>query len=140
MKTATRGRFALCLAIGLLLCLAGPLHAAPGALELLFKPESIAQSGGSPLAAGRNLGNPKPTAAPPIVAAEDLNEADRALQDETPRPSMAVASKDQATPRRTVAMAGSDHSVWNETSLIGKIFVGLGTLLMVASTARMFMA
>ena len=31
-------------------------------------------------------------------------------------------------------------SIWDETSLIGKIFIGFGALLTIASAARMFMA
>jgi hypothetical protein len=36
--------------------------------------------------------------------------------------------------------AGNDHSPWDETSLIGKVFIGFGTLLTIASAVRMFMA
>ena len=45
-----------------------------------------------------------------------------------------------APTQRTIAMAGNDHSVWDETSLIGKVFIAFGTLLTIASAARMFMA
>ena len=38
------------------------------------------------------------------------------------------ASNDTPT-QRTVAMAGSEHSLWDETSLIGKVFIAFGTLL-----------
>ena len=56
-----------------------------------------------------------------------------------PSPPVAVASND-APAQRTFAMAGNDHSLWDETSLIGKVFIAFGTLLTVASAARMFMA
>jgi hypothetical protein len=36
--------------------------------------------------------------------------------------------------------ASSDSSSSDQTSLIGKIFIGFGTLLTLASAARMFMA
>jgi hypothetical protein len=36
--------------------------------------------------------------------------------------------------------AGSDSSTWDQTSLIGKIFIAFGALLTMASAARMFMA
>ena len=52
---------------------------------------------------------------------------------------MPVAAND-APAQRTVAMAGNDHSLWDETSLIGKVFIAFGTLLTIASAARMFMA
>jgi hypothetical protein len=137
MKTATSGRSALCFTIGLLLCFAGPLHAAPAALDKPFQPNSIAQAGHSPLAAPPNLRGPKMAAE--VAAADDLTEADRAAQEET-KPPLAVASNDDQAPRPGASIAGNDHSVWDETSLIGKIFIGLGSLLTVASAARMFMA
>jgi hypothetical protein len=34
----------------------------------------------------------------------------------------------------------SEHSAWDQTTLIGKIFIGFGALLTMASAARMFMA
>jgi hypothetical protein len=139
MKTATGGRSALCFTIGLLLCCAGPLHAAPAALDTPFQQDSIARVGGSPLAASRDWGNPKPATAQEVVA-DDLTEADRAAQDGTPRPPVAVAANDDPSPRPAAAAIGGDHSLWDETSLIGKIFIALGTLLTVASAARMFMA
>jgi hypothetical protein len=37
-------------------------------------------------------------------------------------------------------VAGSQNATWDETSLIGKIFIGFGALLTIASAARMFMA
>jgi hypothetical protein len=78
-----------------------------------------------------------------VVASDELNDVDRALQ--------ATLPEDSAT--QTVAMAStkpasevSDQAVNNEsstldkTSLIGKIFIAFGALLTVASAARMFMA
>jgi hypothetical protein len=72
------------------------------------------------------------------VANEQLSDTDRALR-EPPAQPVAVASND-APAQRTVAMAGNDHSLWDETSLIGKMFIAFGTLLTLASAARMFMA
>ena len=42
--------------------------------------------------------------------------------------------------RASPVVAGSQNATWDETSLIGKIFIGFGALLTVASAARMFMA
>ena len=76
-----------------------------------------------------------------VVASDQLNDVDRALREETPpSPPVAVASNDEEPAHRTVAMADSDHSLWDETSLIGKVFIAFGTLLTIASAARMFMA
>ena len=138
MKTATGGGSALCFMIGLLLC--SPLHAAPAALDNLFQKSSIAQVGGIAAATSRNWSDPKTANVRELVAAQESNQGNRALEEETLKLPIAVASNDDTAPRRTVAMFGAGHSVWNETSLLGKIFVGLGTLLMFASTARMFMA
>jgi hypothetical protein len=75
-----------------------------------------------------------------VAASDQLNDADRALRDTPPpAPQVAAASTD-APAQRTVAMAGDDHSLWDETSLIGKVFIAFGTLLTIASAARMFMA
>jgi len=138
MKTATGGARALCFMIGLLLC--SPLRAAPAALDNLFQKSSIAQVGGIASATSRNWSDPKTAKVKELVAAQESNQSNRALEEETLKLPIAVASNDDTAPRRTVAMSGAGHSVWNETSLLGKIFVSLGTLLMFASTARMFMA
>jgi hypothetical protein len=39
-----------------------------------------------------------------------------------------------------LATGTDETSVWDKTSLIGKIFIGFGALLTMASAARMFMA
>jgi hypothetical protein len=59
-----------------------------------------------------------------VVSADQLNDVDRALR-ETPA---AVAAK------------SSESTAWDQTSLIGRIFIGFGALLTMASAARMFMA
>jgi len=44
-------------------------------------------------------------------------------------------------PAAPVVTAGSNaNSTWDQTSLIGKIFIGFGALLTMASAARMLMA
>jgi hypothetical protein len=46
-----------------------------------------------------------------------------------------------AKPAATVVLAsGNEPSTWDQTSLIGKIFIAFGALLTMASAARMFMA
>jgi hypothetical protein len=78
-----------------------------------------------------------------VAASDQLNDTDRALREAAPpaasSPSVPVAAN-EASAQRTVAMAGDDHSAWDETSLIGKVFIAFGTLLTIASAARMFMA
>jgi hypothetical protein len=52
-----------------------------------------------------------------------------------------VASADPAAaPAGAETAAGSESSTWDQTSLIGKIFIGFGALLTLASAARMFIA
>jgi hypothetical protein len=79
-----------------------------------------------------------------VVSADQLNDVDRSLREggaaATP---VALASAD--TPAATMtapatATASNESTTWDQTSLIGKIFIGFGALLTMASAARMFMA
>lgn len=75
-----------------------------------------------------------------VVAPDQLNDIDRALQQETPGQKAVIAAT-EAQPRPAPVMASSHQSsAWDQSSLIGKIFIGVGTLLTLASAARMFMA
>ena len=131
MTTKTSGRAAfVILAIGLLVGIAGP---------------SKAQSADN--AAADNAGVTAPAnpaeaqAAPANQAAgtDQLSDADRAArQDDVKTP--VVVTQTETPARATPVVAGSQNASWDETSLIGKIFIGFGALLTVASAARMFMA
>jgi hypothetical protein len=132
MTTKTNGARAasMILAIGLLVSFAGP---------------SMAQSGDN--AATDNAGvtapaNPAdPQAAPANQAAgtDQLSDTDRAArQDDVKTP--VVVTRTETPARAGAVVAGSQNASWDETSLIGKIFIGFGALLTVASAARMFMA
>jgi hypothetical protein len=82
-------------------------------------------------------------AATPIVAADQLNDVDRALHESTPSaPPVALASAEApvAAASPPAAAASHENSTWDQTSLIGKIFIGFGAMLTVASAARMFIA
>lgn len=74
-----------------------------------------------------------------VVASDQLNDIDRALQ-ENPPPQKTVIAATEAQPRPAPVMASQQSSAWDQSSLIGKIFIGVGTLLTLASAARMFMA
>jgi hypothetical protein len=75
-----------------------------------------------------------------VVAADQLNDVDRALQDsKAPSALNAMASAD-APAAAPVTASRQESSTWDQTSLIGKIFIGFGALLTMASAARMFMA
>jgi hypothetical protein len=93
---------------------------------------------------------PDPQAEPPaqnteLVAADQLNDVDRALsengdeKDKAPSATLAMALA-QAAPQTQAAAVSNDDSAWSQTSLIGKIFIAFGGLLTLASAARMFMA
>jgi hypothetical protein len=77
-----------------------------------------------------------------VVAADQLNDVDRALHETAPvAPALAMASADAPAPPASPVMANSgEPSSWDQASLIGKIFIGFGALLTMASAARMFMA
>jgi hypothetical protein len=51
-----------------------------------------------------------------------------------------MAAADIAAPPASSPALSKDGSAWDQTSLIGKIFIGFGALLTMASAARMFMA
>jgi hypothetical protein len=70
-----------------------------------------------------------------LVAADQLNDVDKTLHEGSPVPAAAVNS-----PPAPASTMTSESSVWDQTSLIGKIFIGFGALLTMASAARMFMA
>jgi hypothetical protein len=74
-----------------------------------------------------------------VVAADQLNDVDRALHESNPPvTNMVLASADP--PAAPVMASPQESSTWDQTSLIGKIFIGFGALLTMASAARMFMA
>ena len=71
-----------------------------------------------------------------LVAADQLNDLDRAISEDKPPLTLAKATID--APAQEVASA--DSTTWDKTSLVGKIFIAFGGLLTMASAARMFMA
>jgi hypothetical protein len=96
-------------------------------------------------AAPANPGDAQASADAPVVAADQLNDVDRALPEASPPPAPPVAMAPATSPAAPAApvMAssnGSEGSTWDRTSLIGKIFIGFGALLTMASAARMFIA
>ncbi len=76
-----------------------------------------------------------------LVSSDQLNDVDRALQQSPPPSTQTVAmSTAKAAPAAPALASGGDSSTWDQTSLIGKIFIAFGALLTMASAARMFMA
>jgi hypothetical protein len=87
-------------------------------------------------AAADNSGDAPPPAKSQMVSVDQLNDADRALQESKPI-AAAFTMAYAGTPATT---GSSENSTWERTSLIGKIFIGFGVALTMASAARMFMA
>jgi hypothetical protein len=81
-----------------------------------------------------------------VVAADQLNDVDRALREGAPPAStppeapLALASAEAPAAPAAPVTASDQSTAWDQTSLIGKIFIGFGALLTMASAARMFMA
>ncbi len=69
-----------------------------------------------------------------VVASDQLNDIDRTLQEASPS-----AATNTSPPQASAPTMTGESSVWDQTSLIGKIFIGFGALLTMASAARMFM-
>jgi hypothetical protein len=97
------------------------------------------------LAAAESPADAQPAADAQVVAADQLNDLDRALVEEN-KPAAQESQPPAATlamvraPAAPVMAKGDDSSTWDQTSLIGKIFIAFGALLTVASAARMFIA
>jgi hypothetical protein len=70
-----------------------------------------------------------------VVSADQLNDVDRSLREG----DQVAATVADPPPGQAIATT-SEVPVWDQASLIGKIFIGFGTLLTMASAARMFMA
>jgi hypothetical protein len=75
-----------------------------------------------------------------VVSSDQLNDVDRALQQTTPSTQTVAMASAKPTPAAPVLASSSDSSTWDQTSLIGKVFIAFGALLTMASAARMFMA
>jgi hypothetical protein len=102
-------------------------------------PQSISAKADSVLKGIASTTNnaPAPSADPnpQLVAADQLNDVDRAVSDEKPALTLASATIDAP-----VVVSPSESSSLDQTSLIGKIFIAFGGLLTLASAARMFIA
>jgi hypothetical protein len=130
MTNKATGRAALILAIGLLAGFAGPSWAADP------------QTDAATVTAPSNPVDPQAAPAAQAAPSDQLNASDRAAQPDDVRTPVIVTQSQPETPavRPSPVVAGSQNATWDETSLIGKIFIGFGALLTVASAARMFMA
>jgi hypothetical protein len=129
MTAKASGRAAFILAVGLLVGLASPSRAAD--------PQTDAAGVTTPT----NAADPQ-TATGQAAGSDQLSDADRSARPDDVKTPVVVTQSQPEVPavRASPVVAGSQNATWDETSLIGKIFIGFGALLTVASAARMFMA
>jgi hypothetical protein len=72
---------------------------------------------------------------------DQVNDVERALHEDTPaQTTLAMAAAEAPAASSPPMTASSESSTSDQASLIGKIFIGFGALLTLASAARMFMA
>jgi hypothetical protein len=83
---------------------------------------------------------PGPAATMELVAADQFNDVDRVLSETKSEEKPALVPTVAMAMAQAPAAAVSSDSAWDQTSLIGKIFIAFGGLLTLASAARMFMA
>jgi hypothetical protein len=133
MTNKASARSAL-LAIGLLLGLASASQAASSdSSAFLFAPQAAPT-------------DTQPRSGAQAAASDQLNDADRALpaqlQSAPAETAVPPAQPDTQNQSMVPASASNDqNSGWDVSSLIGKIFIGCGTLLTLGSAAmRMLMA
>ena len=161
MTSKVGGGLALVFAAGLIAYLGEPLHAAlrssaadARAAQNSWLGDTLSPSdvinqkpiAGNKLAAA---GNARP--GPVVVAQAQMSQAqmvtpdqrsdvDRALAGGAARATVGVAPTTRHIVRVAPIIVASPSDAWDQTSLIGKIFVGIGACLTLASAARMFMA
>ncbi len=92
------------------------------------------------LASADKSTDPQAAADAPVIASDQLNDVDRALQETPARQTVAMVSAAKPVAAAAALAPADDSGTWDTTSLIGKIFIAFGALLTLASAARMFMA
>jgi len=138
MTNRTKGRAAVVLALGFLIVLADPSHAADPATTGTVDMTAP----GNPADAQAQVAPDNSQAAQPD-GTDQPGDTDRAARPDDVRAPVIVtqqAQTDTPAPHASPVVSGSQSATWDETSLIGKIFIGFGALLTIASAARMFMA
>lgn len=75
-----------------------------------------------------------------IQIADQLNQIDRDANAATATPSPSVSMASYSESPAIFAQTATNDDAWDQASLIGKIFIAFGTLLTLASAARLMMA
>lgn len=143
------GRLASIGIAGLMICLVDLPYAALGHGEADAPMTNPASFGSAP---SGSLGDGNADARAPVIVvaqaratnqvvpADQLNEIDRAASNDAFRDRTTGANGGPTRRMAPAIVAATDNSIWDTTSLVGKIFVIFGALLTVASAARMFIA
>jgi len=142
------GRLASIGIAGLMICLVGTPYAALGHGEAdaqMAEPAAFGSALSEPqsdMAAARaqSIVVAQAGAINQVVPADQLNEIDRAASNDAFRGRTTGANGGPTRRMAPAIVAATDSSIWDTTSLVGKIFVIFGALLTVASAARMFIA
>lgn len=129
MTNKTNRCTAFILAIGLLAVIAGPSRAADTTAS-----ETISAS------TPANPSGPQAASTEQVAGGNQLSELDRSLHPDEGKTPPVATQAETPSPRANIVVAGSQNATWDETSLIGKIFIAFGALLTIASAARMFIA
>ena len=129
MTNTTGGRTAFILAVGLLAVVSSPLRAA----------DTVASDNVS-VSTPANPSGPQTAPTDQAATTTQLNDLDRSLHPDEGKTPPVVTQAETPSPRANIVVAGSQNATWDETSLIGKIFIAFGAVLTIASAARMFMA
>jgi hypothetical protein len=159
MTSKVGRRLALMFAAGLVAYLAEPLHAALRSSEASARTAEASWLGDTlspsdvlnlkPLAGNRAAGNARATPImvaqaqtpqTPMITSDQLSDVDRALAGGAVRATVGVAPTARHIVRVAPIIVASPSDAWDQTSLIGKIFVGIGACLTLASALRMFVA
>jgi len=121
-----------------------PLADASGTLPASIADANAQASPADAAAATVPPAEPARAAEPDVVAADQVNDLDRAALEVSQAPPQPPTSTSNtvamAQPQAQVSSASRDDDAWDKASLIGKIFIAAGGLLTLASAARMFMA
>jgi hypothetical protein len=135
MTIKLTGRLASALAIGLVAVFA--------AVSPVAADESTAVSSPSDTSRGLSLGQAQAAANDQASSDEATSqEAQPAADPQAAQPSAAVTQQAESPSPATSAQvaANDDNAGWDTTALIGKVLIGVGTLLTLGSAARMLMS
>lgn len=94
----------------------------------------------TPMESDKTVSNNATAGSVRIAATDQLNDINRDANAATATPSPSVSMASYSESRAAFAQAASEGDAWDQASLIGKIFIAFGTLLTLASAARLMIA